>query len=210
MSENKQQIKCNLSTGGNTQYEAEKIDDLQEHYLKGFSLLFNTPTDYFNERLGKYVKATIAPNALDNIDLDNSRIFCLYQHDWTKPLGVTRKNLELKLEKPTADFVGGLFYKVKLTNDPLLDKHVASQVQNGRVADCSFAAVVEFEEHENGDITFTNFVELEEVSIVTRGKFAEPSVIVAQKQDVKPVIMEVKQKDGNLKFNKLLKEIKEI
>lgn len=199
--ETKKIFKCNYNdvkfeTDVIQKQDGEKRDTLE---VKGYFVIFDSVG---MDDDGK-TKIKISPNAFDETNL-NGRIYLLLDHQWEKRLGRTGRNLELQIDKG----IGG-FMRCKLPNTQLA-RDAFNEVEDGILDGMSWCGLCEYEEEENGTMLLTKCHELYEVTLTAIPRFFEASVITASKNVVKSIENEVKEKDGNLQFNKLLNEIKEI
>jgi HK97 family phage prohead protease len=137
------------------------------HIVSGYALTFNQPSN----DLG-FIE-TIDPHALDDVDM--SKVFCLYNHNWENVLARTdTKTLVLKIDKK------GLHFDCTIPNTTL-GNDVFENVRNGNVQGMSFGFnVAEDQWNTNEDGTDTRLVKkiekLFEISLTCIPAYADTSV----------------------------------
>lgn len=94
----------------NTEFRTEANQETKSLIIRGYAILFDTPTTIYDKRNGLYTEI-IKREALDNADL--SDVYLLFGHDYNQVLGHTRANLRLEVDDV------GLFYEVELPNTRL-------------------------------------------------------------------------------------------
>lgn len=94
----------------NTEFRTEANQETKSLNIRGYAILFDTPTTIYDKRNGLYTEI-IKREALDNADL--SDVYLLFGHDYNQVLGHTRANLRLEVDDV------GLFYEVELPNTRL-------------------------------------------------------------------------------------------
>ncbi|MDD9149330.1 HK97 family phage prohead protease [Sporolactobacillus sp. CQH2019] len=151
----------------NQTFEIRASDDTGDHVISGYAIVFNQPSEYMG-----FVE-TIDPGALEDVDL--SKVFCLYNHDFSNVLARTdTKTLTLSIDKR------GLAFTCQLP-ETTLGNDVFENVRNGNVQGMSFGFTVEkdqWSEDSEGNTTRTilKFDRITEVSLTCIPAYPETSV----------------------------------
>lgn len=90
-----------------TEFRTEANQEQKALILRGYAIVFETPTPIYDKRNGLYTEV-IKRGALDGTDLND--VYLLFGHDYNKVLGHTRANLRLEVDDI------GLFYECEMPN----------------------------------------------------------------------------------------------
>ncbi len=149
-------------------------DQSGRHVISGYAIVFNQPS----EDIG-FIE-TVDPHALD--DLDMSKVFCLYNHDYSNVLARTdTKTLNLSVDKR------GLTFSCDLPQTTL-GNDVFTNISNGNIQGMSFGFTVaedQWNEDDQGNATRTilKLGSLSEISVTCIPAYEETSV-VAQRNKI--------------------------
>ena len=163
----------------NTEFRTEANQETKSLNIRGYAILFDTPTTIYDKRNGLYTEI-IKREALDNADL--SDVYLLFGHDYNQVLGHTRANLRLEVDDV------GLFYEVELPNTRL-SRDVFNLVEQrqylGRETSGSIVDGNSFGFYSNDEvidgIRVVRSLMLDEISIVPRPAY-ELACSVASRQ----------------------------
>ena len=155
----------------NTDFVTEAKPDEKALIIRGYAIVFDSPTTVYDKRNGLY-EEIIKKEALDNTDL--SDVYLLYGHDYNKVLGHTRANLRLEVDNV------GLFYECELPNTRdardvynLVEKrNYLNREQSGSIVDGNSFGFYSNDEVINGVRVVRN-LELDEISIVPRPAYLD-------------------------------------
>lgn len=163
----------------NTEFRTEANQETKSLNIRGYAILFDTPTTIYDKRNGLYTEI-IKREALDNADLND--VYLLFGHDYNQVLGHTRANLRLEVDDV------GLFYEVELPNTRL-SRDVFNLVEQrqylGRETSGSIVDGNSFGFYSNDEVVdgirVVRSLMLDEISIVPRPAY-ELACSVASRQ----------------------------
>ncbi len=153
---------------------AEEVDG--KKYLRGYALLFNTPTNPY--RGWDEYREEISPDALNNLDMSDMRV--LVNHNPDLVLGRVGKNARLERDET------GLFAEVEIHSGVQYAKDYYNMVKAGILDGMSFAFMVD-----EGDIAYdrdkevyriNRISDMWEVSFVTFPAYEETVAIAREQQ----------------------------
>lgn len=163
----------------NTEFKTEANQESRSLIIRGYAILFDTPTTIYDRRDGIYTEI-IKREALDNADL--SDVYLLFGHDYNQVLGHTRANLRLEVDNV------GLFYEVELPNTRLSrdvfnlveQRNYLGRETSGSIVDGNSFGFYSSDEVIDGVRVVRNLI-LDEISIVPRPAY-ELACSVASRQ----------------------------
>lgn len=156
----------------------------KEKKLRGYPVLFNTPTQIYGEW-----KEKIAPEAFDEVDLSN--LMLLFAHDKSKVLAKNGINLRAEVDET------GLFIEAEMPNTSLgndIYELVKRQIIDG-MSFMFYADVIETD-WENKIDTIKKFRSVPEVSIVTFPAYPQTLIQPSESEDGKRDVQEADEKEA--------------
>lgn len=165
-----------------TKFETESNDERKSLIIRGYAIVFDTPTTIYDRRNGFYTEI-IKREALDKADL--SDVYLLKGHNYDYVLGHTRANLRLEVDDV------GLFYECELPNtrdardvyNLVESKTYLNRDEAGSIVDGNSFGFYSDDEVVDGIRVVRNMV-LDEISIVPRPAY-ETACSTAIRQDAK-------------------------